>query len=533
MTNHMKTLFALLFSSIACSIGPLIAQNKTERASVSWGKEMNSSSDGLFEEVVGYTDDHVYMTVQLKKETFIRKMDADHNVVYQKLLPMKVGKNEHALKEVVVFGDKILLFTTYFDKKDKSITVYMRTFNEANMDPLGVTEELSSMDAERRRNTGGSLVRVSPNDRAVLIGQFVPFDKEGSERFDLKVFDAGMAPLWQRSVELPYSDKEFRVENLRVADDGTVFLVGVKYAEKREAKELKKDGKATYEYHLLVIRGDGSPVADHPITVPDKFFQDLSINIGKEGDILCGGLYGSKGSFAISGAFFLRIDRETKAIVHTSYKEFDRDFITAYMTEKEEAKATKKAERKGEDLELPNYELRDLIRRDDGGVVMVAEQYRYYVTQNCVTDANGRTNCSYVHHYVYNDIIVVNVDPDGNIAWAVKVPKRQHSTNDGGRYSSYALVVKNDHIYLMFNDHGKNLMLLPGDKVEPFRYGKEMLITLATVNQDGKVFREALLPQDKRDAITRPKASVQIGDDRLFIYANWKKSHRFGTVNFQ
>ena len=515
--------FALLAASLP-------AQTKTDRASVNWGKEMDSGNDGLFDEVVGYTDDHVYMTVQLKKETFIRKMDTIHRVVYQKLLPLTIDKNDHSLKEVVVFGDKILVFTTFLDKKNKTTSVYLRTFNEADMKPIGRLKKLSTMDVESKRNTGANKVRTSPGASAVLVAQVLPYDKEANEKFDLKVFDADMNPLWEQSVTLPYPDKEFTVENIRVADDGSVFMIGMKYAEKREAKELKKDGKATYEYHLLVFHGDGAPMEDHKIAMPDKFFQDLSLNIGSEGDILCGGFYGSKGSFAISGTFFLRLDRNTKEIVHSSFKEFERDFITAYMTEKEEAKATKKADKKGEDLELPNYELRDIVRRDDGGVVMVAEQYRYYVTQHCSTDANGRTTCTYVHHYVYNDIIVVNVDPSGNIAWAAKVPKRQHSTNDGGRYSSYALVVKNDHIYLMFNDSGKNLMLLPGDKVEPFKYGKDMLITLATINADGKVFREALLPQDKRDAITRPKAGVQIGDDRLFIYANWKKTHRFGTV---
>ena len=95
------------------------------------------------------------------------------------------------------------------------------------------------------------------------------------------------------------------------------------------------------------------------------------------------------------------------------------------------------------------------------------------------------------------------------------------------------MVVKEENIYLLFNDNGLNLFLAPGDKVETFRYGKKMLITLATINGDGKVSREALLSQEKREAMTRPKAGVQVGDDRLFIYANWKKDHRFGTVTFQ
>ncbi len=406
-------------------------------------------------------------------------------------------------------------------------------FDESDMKPIGRLERLASFDVEKRSNTGYFAVSTSPNDAIVLICQLLPFEKEGRERFSLKVYDQEMKPMWDRDVDLPYLDSEFSVESTRVANDGSVVMIGNKYAEKREAKELRKDGKATYEYHLLVYHGDGKEPEDHKINVPDKFLQDLTLNIGEEGDILCGGFYGNKGSFSVRGTYFLRIDRTSKEIVHSSFKEFDRDFITEYMTEKEEAKATKKADKKGEELEMYNYELRDIVRRDDGGAVMVGEQYRFYVTTVTSTDANGNTSTRTVYHYVYNDIIVVNINPEGEIDWAAKVPKRQHSTNDGGYFSSYAMVVKGSNIHLMFNDNGMNLFLKPGDKVEPFKYGKEMLITLATIDEDGKVSREALLSQEKREAMTRPKSSVQVGDDRLFIYAAWKKEYRFGTVTFQ
>ncbi len=528
----MRLTLLLAGLSLGLLVPAVHAQTKTDRASVSWGEELNDNKDGAFDEVVGFTDDHVYMTVYHKKEIFLRKMDGRHKVIYQKLIPLTMDKDEHSLKEVVVFGDQILVFTTFFDKKEKANKLFLRVFNEVDMKPKGRAQRLASIDAEKRRNAGGFLVRISPDKEAVLISQSVPPEKEGMERFSLKVFDSDMNPMWDRKVDLPYRDVEFSVESTRVMDDGTVLMIGNKYAEKREARELKKDGKATYEYHLLIYHADRDDPEDHTIAVPDKFLQDLTLNIGTEGDILCGGFYGTKGSFAISGTFFLRLDRNSKQIIHSSFKEFDRDFITEYMTEKEEKKATKKADKKGEDVEMYNYELRDIVRRDDGGAVMVGEQYRFYITTVTTTDANGRTTTRTIYHYVYNDIIVVNVDPQGNIDWAAKVPKRQHSTNDGGRYSSFAMTVKGDHLHLMFNDSGKNLFLKPGDKVEQFKYGKDMLITLATINSEGHVFREALLAQDKREAITRPKAGVQIGDDRLFIYANWKKTHRFGTVTF-
>lgn len=507
-------------------------QSKTDRASVNWGTALTTKTDGTFNRVVGYNDEHVYMLMNVKKEVFLQKMNASHKSIYKKLVPYRIGKDEHTGEGVVVLADRILVFSSFMDKKTKTNNLYMRVFDESNMAQIGRIQRMASFDVEKKRNAGTFSVTISPDEKLVLLYLNLPFEKNDNERFSLKVYDMEMNPMWDREVSLPYLDSEFSVQSVRVTDDGSAMMIGTKYAEKREAKALKKDGKSTYDHHLLIYKGDGDEPSDHPIRVEDKFLQDLTLNIGSDGDILCGGLYGKKGTFTTAGTFFLRIDRATKAVEHSSFKEFDHDFITAYMTEKEEAKATKKAARKGEDLEMYNFELRDIIRRDDGGAVMIAEQYHMYTVTTCTTNSNGGQTCRTTYHYIYNDIIVVNVDPEGNIEWANKVPKRQHSINDGGYYSSYSVSVKGDKIYLIFNDNGKNLFLTQGAKVEPFKYGKDMLITLVTIDGDGRVHREALLAQDKRDAMTRPKSAVQIGDDRLFIFAAWKKDYRFGTVTF-
>ena len=492
---------------------------------------MSNTKDGVLNEVVGHTDDHVYMTVRIKKEVFLRKMDLSYRTVYQSPIPLKVGNEEQSLHSVKVFGDRILVFSTVHDKREKTRSMYLRVFDEVNMKPLGRKQRIAKMDVEKR-SLGRFRVRVSPDGGSIAIVQLLPYEKEGREKFSLKVFDEQMDLQWERDVELPYLDDEFSVKSIRVTDDRSIIMIGTKNAEKKEAKELRKDGKATYEYHLLIHHGDGRAPEDHPITVEDKFLQELSLSIGSEGDILCGGFYGNKTTHSIRGAFFLRLDPETKEVVHASFKEFDQEFITSYMTEKEEAKASKKADKKGEELEMRNFVLRDIVRRTDGGVVLVAEQYRYYMTTTCTTNANGGQTCRTNHHYEYDDIIVVSIDPAGQISWAVKVPKRQRSVNDGGRYSSFSKAVKGENLHLLFNDSGKNLFLKQGDKVTPFTYGRDMLVTMVTVDGDGRVFREALWPQDKRDAILRPKAGAQIGDDRIFIHASWKKMHRFGSVIF-
>ncbi|MDQ3101382.1 MAG: hypothetical protein M3R08_08340, partial [Bacteroidota bacterium] len=492
------------------------------------------SKDGSFDHVFGRTDEHIYMIMGQKKEMFVQKMDINNKKVYQKLLPMEIDKDDHTLERAEVFGDRILVFTTFYDKKERSNQLYLRVFDEVDMKPQGRLQRIATITGESKRDRGNFDLETSPDEKSILISQQLPSEKGSKEKFKLMVYDQAMTPSWEQEITLPYLDEEFMVKNMRIANDGSVIVMGIKYAEKKEARELRKDVKPSYEYHLLTYDSDGGTPEDHSLQVADKFLQDLTLNIGDEGDILAGGFYGLKGTSSIHGVYFMRLDRKTKAILHSNFKEFEKDFITAYMTEKEEKKATKKAEKKDEELEMVNYDLDDIIRRDDGGAVMVGEQYQFYVTTHTSTDSNGRTTTRTVYHYVYNDIIVVNIDPSGNIEWAAKVPKRQHTTNDGGYYSSYAMAVKDNMIYLVFNDNGKNLFIQPGQKIEEFRLtGKEALITLATIDGDGNVKREALLSPERRDAITRPKSCMQVSDDRMFIFAARKKDYRFGSMILQ
>ena len=169
-----------------------------------------------------------------------------------------------------------------------------------------------------------------------------------------------------------------------------------------------------------------------------------------------------------------------------------------------------------------------MVRTDDGGMVMVAEQYRSYTV--CTQTRYGQS-CN--THYIYNDIIAVNIDPQGNIEWAAKIPKRQHTVNDGGYFSSYAMHVKGDKIYFLFNDNGENLFIKPGEKYKQFELkGDDALVTLATVESDGHVVREAMFNQERKGAIFKPSECRSLPDDRMFIYATRRSEYRFGIITF-
>jgi hypothetical protein len=521
----------------ACAVLMLLgvhAQTRTQRAEIQWGDVLVEKTHGNFVRMIDRTPDAMYQLMTTNKDGYhVQRTDLTMNTVYMKPIELEMGKVELALEDIHIVGDKIIVFASIYDKKADEKNLFMKAYTTADMKSVSMFTKVARIGVESKRNQGAFETKVSPDGSKILIYVEDPFEKKEFDRFAVKVFSKDLEKLWEDDIEMPYSDQEFLMEEMQVDNDGSVICVGVKYAAKQEARQLKREGQVTYEYHILVYwKGQEKPV-DEPLVVKDKFLQDLTLSLGKDGDVYCVGFYSEKGTWGIRGTFFLRIDRATKTIVHQSFKEFDTDFITAYMTDKEEQKATKKAERKGESLEMYEYEMRDNIKREDGGAVVVAEQYYMWVETIRTTNANGSVSTRTVYHYVYNDIIVVSIAPSGDIEWNAKVPKRQHSTNDGGYYSSYAMTLKGGKIYLLFNDNGENLFLKDGDKVQQFEVtGKDALVTLATIDEDGITHREALFSPEKRDAKVCPKDCITLEDERMFLYASRKKEYRFGLITF-
>lgn len=127
---------------------------------------------------------------------------------------------------------------------------------------------------------------------------------------------------------------------------------------------------------------------------------------------------------------------------------------------------------------------------------------------------------------------MVSVTPEGNIEWTEKVPKRQVSSNDSGRYSSYAKVVKGDKVYFIFNDNPKNLNYKGDGKWYAMVPGKS-IVSLVEIDSDGRVFRTALPGGKLKGIIARPKVSAQINESDLLLYAERKSNKNMLKVRFR
>lgn len=513
-------------------------QVKSKKVDILWGKELKESKRSTLSDIVGYDETGFYAlkvkygglmasnsTITL--EHFNYQMNKTKSVE----LELKEQKKDKNFEFIVQLNGELYLFTSFKNQKVKKNYLFVQSINkktlQLNRDIRKIAE--ISYTGKSKRNSGNYDYDLSRDSTKILVYYNLPFDKGEREKFGFHVFDNKLNEIWEKRVTLPYKEELFDIEDYNIDNNGNVHLLGVIFKDKRKAK---RKGAPNYKYQILSYYDKGNELRQYPVSIPGKFLTDMQIAINNQQDIICAGFYSEEGTFSIIGSYFLRIDEDTKQIEHKSFKEFGIDFITQNMTKGEERRTKKKAG-KGKDVELFQYDLDNIILRTDGGAVLLGEQYYVRIVTTTTTSANGATSTRTTYYYYYNDIIAINISPDGDIEWAEKIPKRQITTNDGGFFSSYDVTVVKDKLYFIFNDNPRNLHYTGQGKLHNFNKGKESLVVLVELDGNGKQTREALFSVRDADIITRPKVCEQISDNEVVLFGQRKKTQRFARITFK
>lgn len=524
MKKNLSVLIAILFSVQLLSQAPDII--------VDWGPILKTK-DVDFDFIIGSTNEHFYtygeesrsglklfskpeLNVSLfSKETFRPR--------YKKVLEdfEYKGENANFLKAYVKpNGEAVLYFDVYHTKNDRRYLI-SRTIDERGR--FGQVEELSSVVAEKSSESNFE-IRTSKDSTKLLVYANPPYERKENEKFHIQVFTRDHELLWEKKVILPYTDKYFNLIGRSITNDGDVFVLG--YATPDKYKGEKKDrDKSNESYKLYRISQEEDDIIEFDLGFDNRFISNSTINSDfGDGQMAIAGFYtddrksGKKSG--IEGSFFYTINQETLEPVSTSFEKFSTDFMKNFMSDRRAEK----------DRDLFNFKFRNLIRRKDGGAVMIAEQS--YVQQHTTRSANGVTTTYYSYHNY--DIIVVNVNPDGSISWSAHVPKEQRTTNDGGMYNSYLLVVENDKLHFIYNDHKKNAERLEeGRDLKTMGNPRKAIAVVSTVEAGGKVYYDQLFRNKDFNAILVPRRSHQVNDRNILIFGEKGRKCRFGKIVFQ
>lgn len=499
---------------------------------LSWGEELKKPAGTAITKIIEANADGFHALRQKEgglghDEAYVEYYDSNMKLRRSEKLDMKYKGKRRDFEDVMKIGGELYLFTSFNNAAQKKNYLFYQKLNR-RLQPSRELVKIGEIDARNKEQGGAFKLVLSRDSSKVLLYNQLPSIKREPERFALQVFDQQLQQLWQRDITLPYSSQLFGVEDYRVDNRGNVYLMGVLYAD---GVRERRRGSPNYQYVILAYTGDGADAQEYRLTVGNKFLTDLTFRIADDGKLVFAGFYSEKGAYSIKGTCFFRIDPFTKEVQDLNLKEFDFEFRTEFMTDGEVRRA-ERAEQSGDTRrqpELYQFSLDELVLRSDGGALLVAEQF--FVFERVFRNWDGTMRFDYF--YNYNDIIVVNIRPDGSIEWATRIPKRQETYNDGGYYSSYAMAIVRDRLYFVFNDNSRNFEGSVGNSRLHNFNGQNSVIALAELHRDGQMRIHSLFRNRDANTITRPRICKQVGSRLMMVYGERGRNYRFGGLQFE
>ncbi len=163
------------------------------------------------------------------------------------------------------------------------------------------------------------------------------------------------------------------------------------------------------------------------------------------GRIYFGGFYTDKRNGNYDGIIYAAYDIATNAFQSRKFIPFDQDLINA-------------AGARRRNHAFDNYAVKQVVVKNDGGFVLVSEVH-YITTRNNYMPGFGYYSfyspyqTTMVREYHYNDIMALSYNKDaGARDWSSFISKEQYSQEDGGAFSSYALLNTGGTLAFLFND---------------------------------------------------------------------------------
>ena len=463
-----------------------------------------------YPKIIGHDTNGFYV---LKKDyvNFLEYFNSDLELVKKsEYLKVDAGLKDRHFVDAVFFKDSLYLF--YAQVKFKETELYVKTIDKYTLEQNG-EERLLATIPHFKGNYPEIAIRLSLLHNKLLIVFKSEALIQKTIKFDFFVFDKGLTENWSKTDFVQYNNHSPREMTYTVDEEGNIHILFLIY-EIRLMEHIISDSEMKNEYMVISYLNKGEETVQNSISLDNKFIRGIKLIAGNDGTFICAGFYSEMYLYGIKGAFFVTNNTTTKKIQPVMYSEFSTQMFDNLPDQSKSQRSE----------EIFSYEIKDLVYRKNGYVVLCGEQ-RYDQDYNNV-----------------NDIIIVTFSSFGQMLWNKAIKKVQ--TGDvsrsqsgspsyiGGNYSyaSYTLVapVTEDNIKIIYNENAKNeLYNKEGEKLKSFHYSSPSYLVLADVDMYGNITKQKFLSRTKKELIPDPQKTYDMRNGEIIMYANRYRKYKY------
>jgi len=443
--------------------------------------------------VVGMINDRLYTYHNSADGAMLEAFDDSMNKVATVMLdffPPRIYETKF-----IAYSDKIIVL--YQAIESNRVVQYAAMLNDKGL-LMAKPVELGSV----RTGIFGAMKNyffsaVSENKRSIVI--YSVTDKGYSIDFDGKWLDDDLA-VTKRSHAIFKADNNISHGDLNIANDGTIYMAAYTTSGLRNYAD---------EYWILSLPQGDVKFEGHEMPLQEKYATSGYMKIdNNRNKVYFGGFYSDKRNGDYDGVIYSCYDIATKNFSTVKYLPFDEQLALS-------------AGSRYRKHVFDNYEVRQVIVKNDGGFVLVSEIH-YVTTRSTYTPGMGfysfysPYSSSMVREFHYNDIMALSYDSSGARQWSTFIPKDQYSQEDGGMFSSYALLNSGGSLAFLFNDF--NI--------------RQSRIQLATVDANGRSTVSSFAAEGNDNPDWLPKSGKQVAARVLVVPCLHKKQICFAKVVF-
>lgn len=517
----MKTAIAILLTLLTNQIN--LYSTLTEDVEISSSDVNVMFSSMQYHKIIGHDEEGYYLWKFQQNRHKIEKLDKNLNPVEEKFIRLHEKLRTYEFEDVVHFHNRLYVFMSR--RGFKNNVLYYQELDKQTLE--ATTEPIIITDVQNMLGTWADFhFKLSREENKLLIVSRQKIHLSKVQFNEFYVFDKDLQLAWEHKDSYDYEKQGPRYNEYTVDEEGNIAILS--FIKRATIFDLKKPVKNVYNIYRYTENGEN--FKKYTVALKHKYIRGIELVAGNNGELVCAGLYSEMFRKGIRGLFFFEIDNEKGEFVNANLHAFDPDFLEK-MTNRDETLIA--------DEELIGYGVTDLVARENGTYIMIAEQF-FNQTYN-----------------TYNNLLVFSFKADGLLNWKTVIEKKQdyhispkynemdpqdirdflvdsgaigdYNTN----YCSYALLapIDDSNIFLVYNENIKNLRE-DKKKYYSFNNPRKSYVAIVEISDNGEVEKKNVLPWKRRALFPQPLHFYEQKQDELIIPAYRNRKYKFYKFSF-